>query len=77
MTTLREKQLVRKEFANSFYLTSFQALVCGYPRGTGKGLQEDRKGTRVVRGWYLESFSGGGPKQRPWTFFYNVFYIFI
>ena len=35
-----------------------------YPRGTGKGLLEDRKGIRAVRGWYLEHFSGGGDREK-------------
>ena len=64
MTTLGQKKLVRKEFVILFtYRTSFKALVRGYPRGTEKDFCEDRKGTRVVRGWYLESFSGGGERE--------------
>ena len=61
MTTLGEKKLVRNEFVPIEHI--LRPLVCGYPRGTGKGFLEDGKGTRAVREWYLESFSDGGERE--------------
>ena len=63
---IRTKQAGQKRICEFFVPIQhiFKAFVCGYPRGTGKGFCEDRKGTsRAVRGWYGEGFSCGGERE--------------
>ena len=62
---VRTKEASQKRICEFFVPIQhiFKAFVCGYLRGTGKGFCEDRKGTRAVRGWYLEHFSGGGDRE--------------
>ena len=65
MTTLGQKKLVRKEFANSLYLsnTFLRPMFVGIREVQERVSVRIEKSTRAVRGWYGESFSCGGERE--------------